>query len=214
MALQTGEFGRALEIAQMPATEASIPSLHGEYFAMQALTYTAAGDPARAVPLAAAALERSTSVEVKVLVAASRAIAAEGAAQETECLALFSCANRLGTWDPVVTAMRCSPRLRELAAVLPDVRASLERLYERSNDFAFARRAGLRARSSRSPDDLLSPREHEVLGLMARGFRNREIANALGISESTTKVHVRHVLEKLGVRTRAEAIARSDLFST
>jgi LuxR family maltose regulon positive regulatory protein len=86
-------------------------------------------------------------------------------------------------------------------------------LYERTNDFALARRAGIRSRSPRTPDELLSPREREVLGLMARGFRNREIANALVISESTTKVHVRHVLEKLGVRTRAEAVARFNLFS-
>ena len=48
---------------------------------------------------------------------------------------------------------------------------------------------------------------------MARGFRNREIANALVISESTTKVHVRHVLEKLGARTRAEAITRFNVYS-
>jgi two-component system nitrate/nitrite response regulator NarL len=53
----------------------------------------------------------------------------------------------------------------------------------------------------------------EVLGLLARGFRNRDIAKALVISESTTKVHVRHILEKLGVRTRTEAASRLDLFS-
>jgi len=47
----------------------------------------------------------------------------------------------------------------------------------------------------------------EVLSLMAQGFRNREIANAFVISESTVKVHVRHVLEKLGVRTRTQAVA-------
>lgn len=213
MALHTGEFERALELVEMPATEATIPSLHAEYFGMQALTYAVAGDRARVASLAAAAVERSTVIEVKALAAAARAIAAQGAARETDCLALFSCASRFGMWDPVVTAMRCCPPLSELAASLPGVRPLLERLYERSNDFALARRAGLRARSPRSPDELLSPREREVLGLMARGFRNRQIANALVISESTTKVHVRHILEKLGVRTRAEAVTRFDLFS-
>jgi DNA-binding NarL/FixJ family response regulator len=54
----------------------------------------------------------------------------------------------------------------------------------------------------------LSSREQEVLGLVAQGLRNREIASALYIAESTVKVHVRHILEKLGVRTRAEAVAR------
>jgi DNA-binding NarL/FixJ family response regulator len=213
MALQTGKLDRALEIVRMPATEVAIPALEAEYLAIQALTFALAGDPARSASIAARAVGRSTAIEVKVLAAASRAVAAQGAAQETECLALFSSASRLGAWDPIVLTMRSSPRLRELAASLPSIRPLLERLYEQSNDFGLARRAGLRSRSPRSPDELLSLREREVLGLMARGFRNREIANALVISESTTKVHVRHIFEKLGVRTRAEAVARSELFS-
>ena len=213
MALQTGEFKRALELVQLPATEVTIPSLHAEYLAIRALTYATVGNAEQAATMAAAAVQRSTAVEVKVLAAAARAVSAEDAEREAKCEALFACAQRLGTWDPVVTALRCSPPLSDLAGRLPSLRPTLERLYERSNDFALARRAGIRSRSPRSPDELLSPREREVLGLMARGFRNREIANALVISESTTKVHVRHVLEKLGVRTRAEAVARSDLFS-
>jgi DNA-binding CsgD family transcriptional regulator len=44
-------------------------------------------------------------------------------------------------------------------------------------------------------------------------MRNQEIARALFISQSTAKVHVRHVLEKLGVRTRAEAVARYEMFN-
>jgi len=214
MSLQTGELDRACELIQVPATEVTIPSLHGEYLAIRALVYAAMGAVADVASLAAAAVARSTAVEVRVIAAAARAVGAQDTAQEeAECLALFDCASRLGTWDPVVTALRCSPRFNELAASLPTVRPVLPQLYERSNDFALARRAGIRTRSPRSPDELLSPREREVLGLMARGFRNREIANALVISESTTKVHVRHVLEKLGVRTRAEAITRFNLFS-
>jgi LuxR family maltose regulon positive regulatory protein len=43
-------------------------------------------------------------------------------------------------------------------------------------------------------------------------MRNRDIANALFISQSTTKVHVRNVLAKLGVRNRTEAVARYEIF--
>jgi DNA-binding NarL/FixJ family response regulator len=59
------------------------------------------------------------------------------------------------------------------------------------------------------PDPLerLSERERDVLALLAEGLRNREIAERLVISEATVKTHVRHVLEKLRFRNRAEAAA-------
>ena len=52
----------------------------------------------------------------------------------------------------------------------------------------------------------LTPREMVVLGLLADGKANKEIANALDISERTVKTHLAHLFEKLGVTSRTEAI--------
>jgi len=53
----------------------------------------------------------------------------------------------------------------------------------------------------------LSPRELEVLRLLSRGRENKQIATSLGISEATVKTHTRALYTRLGVRSRAEAVA-------
>jgi DNA-binding NarL/FixJ family response regulator len=55
-------------------------------------------------------------------------------------------------------------------------------------------------------DEPISPRELEVLSLMAAGKRNKEIASELSIAEDTVKMHVRNILSKLQVNDRTEAV--------
>jgi DNA-binding NarL/FixJ family response regulator len=54
----------------------------------------------------------------------------------------------------------------------------------------------------------LSPREREVLALVAQGLSNRQIGRRLFIAEATVKVHMGHILEKLGVGSRTSAALR------
>ena len=56
-------------------------------------------------------------------------------------------------------------------------------------------------------DDALTDREIEVLRHIAGGNRNRDIAGRLFISEETVKVHMRHIMEKLGASDRTQAVA-------
>jgi DNA-binding NarL/FixJ family response regulator len=52
----------------------------------------------------------------------------------------------------------------------------------------------------------LTAREQEILALIARGLSNAEISGALTISDQTTKTHVSHILAKLNLRDRAQAV--------
>ncbi len=57
-------------------------------------------------------------------------------------------------------------------------------------------------RAERYPRSELTPREHQVLGLVEQGFKNKEIASELGIRPGTVKIHLKHIFEKTGVRGR------------
>ena len=56
---------------------------------------------------------------------------------------------------------------------------------------------------------VLSPREREILALVARGLTSHRIARRLGVSQATVRTHVEHIRDKLGVRTRSQAVARA-----
>jgi DNA-binding NarL/FixJ family response regulator len=59
----------------------------------------------------------------------------------------------------------------------------------------------------RNPDEILTPREAELLSLLTEGLSNRELGQRLFISEATVKTHLAHIYAKLGVETRSAAIA-------
>ena len=91
---------------------------------------------------------------------------------------------------------------------VPETRVELTPILTVSNESArYAGRADKASGGVGTWRDL-SKREKEVLHLVARGMTNPEIAAALFIAEATVKVHVHHILEKLGVRSRTAAALR------
>jgi DNA-binding NarL/FixJ family response regulator len=65
------------------------------------------------------------------------------------------------------------------------------------------------ARASKKDSHTLSPRETEVLRLVAEGFSNQRIAEKLGLGLETVKTHMRHIMEKLTVSDRTEAAVKA-----
>ena len=106
--------------------------------------------------------------------------------------------------EPRHGAIGCAARFSVFWMARPAViGATLSRRY----DALIAEFARLRPRSIRS-DSLgaLTPRETDVLRLIAEGLSNPEIADRLVVSEQTVKTHVSRVLAKLGLRDRTQAV--------
>jgi LuxR family maltose regulon positive regulatory protein len=212
--LQTADPEAALRCVGPEPEGPLIPSWRAEYLATRGLVLACSGDGHGAEANVARAEETSQALQVRGLVQVARTISSLLSPRRTRqhVTALMTMATGLDIWDPLVCGLRSAPALGDAIAAREEVRPLLESLYRRTGDAALARRAGFRTRATSKPIEILSPREYEVLGLIARGFKNRDISRALYIADSTTKVHVRHILEKLGVRTRAEAAARLQMF--
>jgi DNA-binding NarL/FixJ family response regulator len=111
-----------------------------------------------------------------------------------------------GGIDSFVTAYRGCPQLLSTLRDNARLKDNLRDIVLGARDVALARSAGLDTENPRTVTPL-TRRESEVLGLVAAGLTNKEIAQTLFISEATAKVHVQHILRKLGAKTRAEAAA-------
>jgi DNA-binding CsgD family transcriptional regulator len=109
-----------------------------------------------------------------------------------------------GVLDPLIFAFRVEPRLFRAAEQIDVVRKAMHRALG-GVDARLGRFRGSAERSNLFGAEELTVREQDVLRLITLGKTNREIAEALVLEETTVKVHVRHVLAKLGVRTRTEA---------
>ncbi len=96
-----------------------------------------------------------------------------------------------------------------LAAALLAVARGLAVFDPGLSELRAAPRGGASTATSTGSPDSLTPREREVLALLAEGLSNKAIADRLSISEHTAKFHVNAVLAKLGVQRRTEAVVRA-----
>jgi ATP/maltotriose-dependent transcriptional regulator MalT len=216
-ALAFAAEGRAADAVSLLKPEPRVfptQSLRSEYLAGLALALAATGCFEDSLERTSEALGGPRSVEAQVLAACTKAIVAIGRGNPN-ALALaegaFNVTMRTGNVDSFVCAYRVVPDLAVWVSRIEASRYDLGMVMGRANDQALARSLGLALfpTLTQPPNHSLSPRETEVYGLIAQGLSNRAIAQALFISEATVKVHVRRILEKLGVETRTQAALRA-----
>lgn len=206
--LSQGHYEEALDCLSEPVSGPMTHGMAGELLACRALVLACMRDASYVEP-AAAALARTRSLETRVLAPVAKAVfksltSARGLPEATRLA--FDAAAQSGSWDCFVCGYRAHP---EFLLPLRDDSARMSLLMQvvsRASDYDIVQAMGLaRTIGARK---LLSPRESEIHSLLAMGLTNREIAARLYISEATVKLHVHHVLDKLGVRTRTAAAAR------
>ena len=112
-----------------------------------------------------------------------------------------------GCVDGFLIACRACPELLVAAAQTPEFLDFVRPVLRQAEDTKLAKTIGAEFAPVRKMP--LTNREREVLELIAEGLTNREIGRLLYVEEVTVKAHVRHILNKLGVRSRLEAAAKS-----
>lgn len=193
--------GQPEQAARLTATRTDTSGLssgmRAEYSATHGLALACSGRTGDAAMALAEAEEHSSIPEAIALTSCARAVLAlQGGAAHEDAARELEQPFALGVLDPLVIAARAYPAMADA------IRATCLHLPQRLLE-------AMDARPIPSPQDQmlasLTPREREVLDLLTQGYTNREIAATLVIAEVTAKVHVRRIIQKLGVRSRTEA---------
>jgi LuxR family transcriptional regulator, maltose regulon positive regulatory protein len=200
-----GRPDRALDVLSLGPPLGTADACRSEFLGWQALFSAVAGDREQANACAAHSTATGRGQEARALVLVARSVMAIGEGELEECADCMTMVTKSGFLDPVVIALRCSPSLGVFMAKEPEWRPWVHRLLSASRDRSLAGSLGLRIPREARVRTALTPREREVHELLAQGLTNEEIARQLYISLSTTKVHVKHIYGKLGVRSRFEA---------
>jgi LuxR family transcriptional regulator, maltose regulon positive regulatory protein len=205
------EHGPESMLASMGQIRGTLRPAWGEYHGLRALALAALGDRDSASREIERANQSSVALDVHLLTrfaALICRISGEASADEAreEAIDALMEAHAAEYLDPFVIAYRAFPPLLRTYALEASTNELTAAVVGRANDHLLCD-----AYAPSSVTDALTPREREVLSLIADGRSNQEISERLVISRHTTKVHVHHILEKLGVHDRISAmrIARS-----
>jgi LuxR family transcriptional regulator, maltose regulon positive regulatory protein len=200
-----GDLERAMGVLSLGPPPRLRRTDESGFLGWQALLSAVAGAPDRAKAQIGDARRTGRGLEAESLTLVAGAVIALGDGKRDETAARLRTVIEAGVYDPIVIASRAAPTLGAFIASQSQWRSWFQRLLIHSRDASLAASLGLRVpRGARAPTGL-SPRETEVHELIAQGLTNEEIAKLLHISLSTTKVHAKHIFEKLGVRSRLEA---------
>jgi ATP/maltotriose-dependent transcriptional regulator MalT len=200
--------GRAAEACALepPHLDDALPGMRGEVLASRALALACLGRLEEAKALASDASMATSAIEVRVLAVAVQAVCAIKA-RSGDVLdpveRLVEVAFDSGAVDLAVTAYRAANDLLAPMLSSPHARERTVFLLARAGDEELARELGQPTIDSLDPVMTLSAREREVYSLLCEGLSNADIAHRLFISPATVKVHVHHVFDKLGVRSRS-----------
>jgi ATP/maltotriose-dependent transcriptional regulator MalT len=189
--------------------------MYGEYLATVGLAHAVAGDLDAATEALTKALDVSEENEARIPAEIARGLVAVRAGRsDADAMigAAFEEAARAANYDAVVVVFRSAPDVLDRLWAVTAFQPTIRHILDRTHDDYLSRRIGLPRHRRRGGADELSQRELEVLELVAQARTNREIARSLWISETTVKVHLRHIYGKLGVKRRTEAaIAAQEL---
>jgi DNA-binding NarL/FixJ family response regulator len=210
VALARGKAHEAIE-GRGPnfAEHIPVPAAQGEYLGVLALAAAATGDRSLATSCAQAARRLTTAIEARFFSGFADLVvlqAADSDKARREASRLAADVVDAVFEDSLVLAYRAHPPILEFLPQEGPSASNIASVMKRANDQSAA---SVERRSTTSAGrDLmvpLTPREQEVLALLASGLSNAEIAEQLFISLSTAKVHVQHILKKLGAKTRLQA---------
>jgi LuxR family transcriptional regulator, maltose regulon positive regulatory protein len=210
---QQGELQAALNL-ELPTVKAPLPAAQAEVISARALVLAAAGRTSEALEHANRVRHLSRAIEPAVLISAVDAICALKRHDHDAIefvTRLGATALERGALDPLITAYRSTPELLAVLLRVPSQRGQLASVVRRVDDGDLAGLVGYPVTLGNDPRQTLSARECEVYELVIQGLTNREIAKLLFIEESTVKVHVHHIYDKLGVRSRVALTVQAKL---